>query len=235
MKDPLHRLDSQLVLQGFRQLVPLSLFVMVFGMAFGLAAVQKGLESPAILWMSALVFAGAAQFAALDLWGGQVPLFTLLATVFAINARHLLMGATLYPWLAQLPVRQRYGIMLLASDANWALSLQAFSCNRPGLGILFGGGLSLWLFWVLGSWLGIHFGHALSDPYSLGMDMVLACFLLAMVTGTPINRRLLLVWGAAAGSSLLAYRFLPDNSHVIVGALTGGLTAVAFRKADDEH
>lgn len=145
------------------------------------------------------------------------------------------MGATLYPWLERLPTGQRYGVMLLASDANWALSLQAFSCERPGLGILLGGGLSLWLFWVLGSWLGIHFGHAINDPYSLGMDMVLACFLLAMVAGTPINWRLLLVWATAAGSSLLAYRFLPDNSHVIVGALTGGLAAAVLGAAKDDH
>ncbi|WP_228709322.1 AzlC family ABC transporter permease [Raoultella terrigena] len=50
--------------------------------------------------MSLLVFAGYAQFAALGLWGEPVPLVTLAATVFAINARHLLMGATLYPRLS---------------------------------------------------------------------------------------------------------------------------------------
>ena len=147
----LHQLNRQLIWDGFRQLAPISIFVVAFGAAFGLAATQAGLSDPMTLMMSALVFAGASQFAALDLWGAQVPLFTLLITVFAINARHLLMGATLYPWLSRLPAAQRYGVMLIASDANWAMSMQAFTRGKPGLGLLFGGGLALWSFWVFGT------------------------------------------------------------------------------------
>ncbi len=230
----LHQLDRSLVWSGFRQLVPISLFVTVFGVAFGLAATQAGLSEPTIVAMSALVFAGAAQFAALELWGTQVPLFTLMITVFAINARHLLMGATLYPWLSPLPASKRYGVMLVASDANWAMAMQAFSRNQPGLGLLLGGGLALWSFWIVGSWLGVYFGNALSDPKSLGLDMVMGCFLLAMVAGGEKNLRMLIIWTCAAGASLLAYRYLPENSHVVVGALAGGIVGTLWMK-DDEH
>lgn len=231
----LYRLDRALVMDGFRQLVPISLFVLVFALAFGLAAAQTGLDQTTILAMSALVFAGASQFAALELWGEKVPLVPLLMTVFAINARHLLMGASLYPWLARLPPARRYGVMLVASDANWAMSLQAFSCDKPGFGLLFGGGLSLWLFWLLGTWLGIHFGHAISDPDGLGLDMVLGCFLLAMVAGGEKTLRTLAIWAVAGISALLAYRFLPENSHVIVGALAGGLTGVLLGRPAHER
>lgn len=93
----LHQLDRSLVWSGFKQLAPISLFVIVFGAAFGLAAAQVGLSESTIMGMSTLVFAGASQFAVLDLWGAEMPLFTMMLTVFAINARHLLMGATLYP------------------------------------------------------------------------------------------------------------------------------------------
>ena len=90
-------LNRQLVWVGFRQMVPIAMFVMVFGAAFGLAATQSSLDATWVVVMSTLVFAGAAQFATLDLWGPQVPILPLALTVFAINARHLLMGATLYP------------------------------------------------------------------------------------------------------------------------------------------
>jgi len=231
----LHELDRRMVWAGFRQLVPLSVFVTIFGAAFGLAAVQVGLDNSLIMAMSTLVFAGASQFAALELWGSQVPVFTLAITVFAINARHLLMGATLYPWLRHLPPRRRYGVMLLASDANWAMSLQAFARGQPGMGILFGGGIALWAFWVLGTWLGVHFGGAIRDPRSLGLDMVMGCFLLAMVVGGEKNLRLLMIWIIAACTSLLAYRYLPENSHVVVGALAGGLAGAFWMEKTDEH
>src|SRR3546814_4352109 len=73
---------------------------------------SSDLSDSIIVVMSTLVFAGAAQFAALDLWGTQIPLFTLMVAVFAINARHLLMGATLYPWLRKLPPAKRYGVKI---------------------------------------------------------------------------------------------------------------------------
>lgn len=217
------QLSTQLVWAGFMQLVPISMFVIAFGAAFGLAGTQANLSEASILAMSATVFAGASQFAAIELWGNQVPLFTLMITVFAINARHLVMGAALHPWLNGLPTVKRYGVMAVVSDANWAMSMQAFRLGKPGLGILLGGGLALWSFWILGTWLGIYFGSAIQNPMSLGIDMVMGCFLLSMVIGGEKNWRIFIIWTVAACSSLLAYWYLPENSHVIVGALAGGI------------
>lgn len=89
--DKLHEFDHRMVWVGFTKLAPISLFVAVFGAAFGLAATQAGLSDSVIMAMSTLVFAGASQFAALELWGPDVSLLTLSITVFAINARQLLM------------------------------------------------------------------------------------------------------------------------------------------------
>lgn len=225
---PLHTLGFEDVRKGFLQLLPISLFVVIFGAAFGLAAAQSGLGDSAIMAMSALVFAGASQFATLELWGSHVQVVPLIITVFAINARHLLMGATLHPWLRDLPLAKRYGVMLVVTDANWAMSMQAFSRGEPGLGLLFGGGIALWLAWIAGTWLGLFFGNAISDPASWGLDMVMGCFLLAMVIGGRKNLRMLVIWTVAACSSLLAYRYLPENSHVVVGALAGGVLGLLW-------
>jgi len=228
-------LNRQLVWVGFRQMVPIAMFVMVFGAAFGLAATQSSLDATWVVVMSTLVFAGAAQFATLDLWGPQVPILTLALTVFAINARHLLMGATLYPWLRHLPPAQRYGVMVVASDANWALAMQSFGRGQPGLGLLLGGGLALWLFWVLGTWLGTQVGDVIADGRRWGLDMVMGCFLLAMVVGGQKNIRMLAIWAVAASASLAAYRYLPENSHVVAGALAGGLLGVLWTEQSRER
>ena len=231
-----YELSGPLVWTGFKQLVPISMFATTtFGAAFGLAAVQAGLDGTAAVAMSALVFAGAAQFGALDMWGHQVPLFTLMVTVFAINARHLLMGATLYPYMVYLPPHRRYSMMLVASDANWAMSMQAFARGRPGFGLLLGGGLALWSFWILGTWLGVVFGGIISDPEALGLDAVMACFLFAIMLGGDKSLRMLTIWAIAALASLGAYRYLPENSHVVVGALAGGIAGTLLKAADDEH
>ena len=120
--------------------------------------------------------------------------------------------------------------MMSASDANWALSLQAFYEKKPGFGILVGGGLAIWLFWVLGTWIGVYFGEVIRDPKAYGLDMVVGCFLFAVVIGKEKHFKTFFVWLLAASSSMLAYKFLPDNSHVIVGALTGGIAGVLLEK-----
>lgn len=224
----LSELNSTLIWKGFTSLLPISIFVAIFGAAFGLAAIQTGLDPLSIISMSTFVFAGAAQFATLELWGQNISLIPLIMTVFFINARHILMGASLYPWLKDLSLIKRYGIVLVISDANWALAQQAFLQQKPGLGILFGGGIVLWLFWILGTFLGIYFGNTIEKPSQFGLDMVMACFLLTMVIGGEKSLRIMCIW-AAAISSLLAYWYLPENFHVVVGALVGGIVGMTLK------
>lgn len=231
----LHAINGPLIRTGFFKLLPISSFVIIYGVAFGVASVQVPLTSADTMLMSILVFAGASQFAALELWGPDVEIFTLIMTVFAINARHLLMGASLYPWLRHLPTRQRYGTLFFVSDANWAMSLQAFNKGLPGLGFVFGGGIALWLSWIFGTWLGVAFGSAVSNPMALGLDMVMGCFLLSMVVGGDKNMRMLAIWVVAAFASLLAFRYLPENSHVVVGALAGGIGGLIWGTERNEH
>lgn len=208
---------------GFWRLLPLCFFVAAFGLAYGLAAVQTGLNPTETVLMSMMVFAGTAQFAALDLWGVEVPVLPLLVTTFAINARHLLMGASLYPWLRHIPAHRRYGVLLVMSDANWAMTLNECQYGRPNLGLLLGGGIALWLTWLSGTVLGMVSGSAIAQPEVFGLDMVLGCFMLAMALGGRKNARALTAWAVAGVSALAAYWWLPPNTHVVVGALGGGL------------
>lgn len=213
------------VVDGFRRMAPLSLFVIVFGLAFGVAALQRGLSGPEALLMSGLVFAGAAQFATLELWGESIPLVPLIAITFAINARHLLMGAALYPHLRDLPSGRRYASLALLSDANWAMAM-AGGGNAARLGVLIGGGVALWLTWMIGTALGVVFGSGIAEPERFGLDVIMACFLLAMLVGGRRDLSILPCWGAAALAALAAMAWLPPHAHVIVGALAGGLVGL---------
>jgi len=232
-----YQLQSQKVRAEFVRLFPISLFVVAFGAAFGLAAIQAGLAPLQAILMSTTVFAGASQFAALELWGADVPVLPLIAVVFAINSRHLLMGASLYPMLKDVSPGKRYGLLLLLTDANWAVSAQEYQSGRRNLEVILGGGLVLWMAWIFGTWLGVYFGGLLQNPKSLGLDMVLGCFLLAMALGGKKSPRVLVSWAVAAVASLAAWKWLPDNTHVVTGALAGGLIGYFWldRKPSDHE
>ena len=55
----LSQLNHSLIWDGFRQLIPVSLFVAIFGAAFGLAASHKGVDPTSVTMMSLLVSADA--------------------------------------------------------------------------------------------------------------------------------------------------------------------------------
>lgn len=211
---------------GIRRMAPLSLFVIFFGLAFGIAAVQRGLSGLETLLMSGLVFAGASQFAALEMWQPEIPVIMLIASTFAINARHVLMGAALYPWLQHLPTRQRYISAALLTDGNWAMASSDYQRGETNVGILVGGGIVLWVAWMLGTALGVIFGSGIAEPERFGLDVIMGCFLLAMLVGGRRDFLVVVPWGVAAVSALMALWWLPPHFHVIVGGLAGGLVGL---------
>ena len=224
------QLDLAGIIVGIRRMAPMSLFVVIFGLAFGVAALSRGLSGLEAMLMSALVFAGASQFAVLELWGPEIPLLPLIATTFAINARHLLMGAAIQPWLAHLPPAQRYASVVVMSDSNWAMAAADHQKGETNVGMLVGGGIALWVTWLFGTLLGVLFGSGIEEPQRFGLDVIMGCFLLAMLVGGRRDLSILLPWAAAALAALAAMAWLPDHTHVIVGALAGGLAGLLLPK-----
>ena len=59
--------------------------------------------------------------------------------------------------------------------------------------------------------------------------------LLATAVSGDKNLRLWVIWIIAAAASLLAYRYLPENSHVVVGAIAGGIAGTLWMDNNHEH
>lgn len=211
------------ILRGTRDMAALAAFVIPFGLAFGVAAIEAGLTSAEAMVLSATVFAAAAQFAVLDIWGTGIPLIPLVLIAFAVNARHLLMSAALFPWLRELSWSKRLSSMLVLSDANFASGLSAYNSGERDLGVLIGGGLALWLAWIAGTAGGIVFGDQIGDPKSYALDVVMIAFFAALLAGSWKGRSTFAPWFAAAVVALAADWWAPPNWHVIAGAIAGGL------------
>lgn len=214
------------MLAGMRAAALVSLPVIPFGMAFGLAAAEKGLSFELGLYMSLVVFAGLSQLAALDLWAAQLPILPILLITFTLNTRHLLYGAALSTWTDGVRPWQRYMSAAVMADINWALTMQAKERGQHDVGYLFGGGILLWVIWQLGTAAGYLIGGALGDPKQLGLDAVVISLFATTLVGLWRGKDDILPWLAAAASSLLAYEFLPPGWYVIVGAIAGGIVGV---------
>jgi 4-azaleucine resistance transporter AzlC len=220
------RFTARGVWRGCVEIAPIAAFVVLLGIAFGVAASAKALPPEISLFMSAAIFAGASQFAALDLWHAPLPLATLALTVLAVNARYALLGATLAPWLLRIPLVPRLASLLLLTDANFAHAMSARDRGEVDAGILFGSGLTMWITWFLGTTIGVLASSLLGDLSRFGFDAVMVAYLAAVSVGQWKGRADLLPCIAAASVALAGTYLLPPGWHVIAGALTGGIVGV---------
>lgn len=214
------------VRRGVVDTLPIAAFVVPYGLAVGLAAADKGLDPVLAGLMSAVVFAGGSQLAALDLWTEPLPVAIILTTVLLVNARHLLYGAALYPWLRPLPPLKRYPIMALMTDTSWAHTTAAIRNAERDAGVLVGAGLASWFVWIAATWAGAKFGSGLGNPKTYGLDVVMIGFFAATLTTLWRGKSNLAPWVAAAAASLAGLWLLPPGWHILTGALAGGIVGV---------
>src|SRR3954467_12512774 len=114
---------------GARDIAPAAIAAIPIGLLFGAVAVAKGLSPAEVTLMSVLVFAGGAQFAAIETWVYPIPIATLAFATLLINARHVLMGASLAPKM-RAPRWQKLIAFFVLTDESWALA-ERRALERP--------------------------------------------------------------------------------------------------------
>jgi 4-azaleucine resistance transporter AzlC len=181
---------SQELRAGIRAELPITFGVVPFGMIYGVLAVSAGLPPLLAQAMSAIVFAGSAQFIGVQLFAAATPAGVIWLTTLIVNLRHLLYGASLGPHLRRLSPLWKVVLAYLMTDEAYVVT--ALRYNQPGDArhrhwFFLGSGLTLWLSWQVSTAAGIFLGAQV--PASLGLDFTLALTFIGMVvpalTSTP--------------------------------------------------
>jgi predicted branched-subunit amino acid permease len=214
--------------RGLRMGVALSLPITLYGVAFGLVAAQAGLGWGWALTISATVFSGSAQLAALSVIdAGEATLLSLFATVLVINARYLLFGATIQPWLSQAGPGRAYGSLLMIGDANWIATMRAVDAGEDDRAYLAGTGVPLIGAWLGGTLVGVLFGGVLPSPRAFGADLMLPAFaaaMMAVMVRTPAHLVPVVV---GAGAALAVTPFAGTGWGIVAAGLAGAAVAAA--------
>ena len=187
-------------MHGARLTLPLLPGVMVFAAAFGAAAAGKGLSFAETVAMSGLVYAGASQMVSLELWreAWSLPSVLEVAAVTAVvNARMILMGAAIQPWLAPAPARRNAVQCFFLTDASWLLGTRYQAGGGRDHGMLLGAGVFLWIVWAGTTSAGYLAGALVRDPARYGLDVLMPIFFAAMLVSLWQGARLAIPWAVA--------------------------------------
>lgn len=226
------RLSMTAARMGAVQTLPVAVSVFAYGMVYGLLTREAGLTLWEAVLSSGLVYAGSAQFVALELWIHPLPVTTLILTTFIVNLRHLLMGASLTPWLRGLPARTAAPMLFFMVDESWALTMGALSKGTTTIGFLLGSGVFLWFNWMGATLTGRMLGAAIPDPEQFGLDFAFTAVFLALLAGLWKGRRDIPTWLVAATVALVVHHFVPGKWYIVAGGLAGSLTGLWGENAD---
>ncbi len=215
---------------------PMAPGILVYGMAFGILARQENLSLLESLAMSFVVYSGSAQLAAVSAMGqggfvGLDAIASIAAAIVLLNARYLLYGAALWPWMGGAPARVTLPSLFYLGDGNWVLSMRAHADGERDAMYVLGSGLSSFIPWMAGTWVGSIAAGLLANPKALGVDFLLVGFCAAMGV---VMLKAKADWTSAACALVVALvvdRLAPGGWTIVAAGLVGGLvTYVRFRE-----
>lgn len=207
---------------GIRAELPIALGVTPFGMIYGVLALAAGLPPLLAQAMSAIVFAGSAQFIGVQLFATAAPSGVLWLTTFVVNLRHALYSASMAPWLRPLSAPWKWLLAYLLTDEAYVVAVLHYGDSETPAAnkhwYFLGAGLTLWSFWQASTAVGVFLGTQI--PTSWSLDFTLALTFIGMVVPT-LTTRPFIAASLVAGSLAVAAAGLPYKLDLMLAALGG--------------
>lgn len=206
---------------GVRAELPILLGTTPFGLIYGVLALAAGVPPVVAQAMSAIIFAGSAQFVVMQLIAAGVPGLVIIATGAVINLRHALYSASLAPYLKHLSPLWKWLLAYLLTDEAYAVAITEYvrdSDLRHKHWYFLGAGLTLWSSWQASTAVGILLGAQV--PASWALDFTLPLTFIALVV-PALRDRANVAAALTAGIAAVAAVNFPFRLNLLTAAAIG--------------
>ncbi len=209
---------------GFRDAFMIVLGYIPFGLAAGAAMAQTDVAPAVSILSSPIVYAGAAQLAAVQLLDAGASVALVVFSVLVINARHLLYSASLEPHIADWSRGQRLGAAFFLADPIYALAITRFEraegagAKADKIGYYFAAAVTCYLGWSILVATGVALGAFIPEWVPLELAIPLT-FLLLLIP--LIKDRAGLLAAIVGGFVALLAHPLPFGFGLMIGAVAG--------------
>lgn len=158
---------------------PLVIGYFPIAMAFGLLSKNIGISFIDTSLFSALVYAGASQFMALDLILANVSFSSIILATFLLNLRHMVMSASLSQKLDK--VKKRWLPIIAFPITDESFSVLAFTEGKLKLPFILALQVSGYFSWVLGTMTGYFIGEILPQSLQTSLGIGLYAMFIALL------------------------------------------------------
>lgn len=216
------------VKDGLRDCAPIIFAVTPFGALFGATAISAGLSWQEAMLASLTMYAGASQYLLIELYGLDLPIWSVLLAIFAVNFRHILYSASLAGKLEQFSFTQKFTGLFFLTDLQWVVSEARHEKQGLRPAYYFSYALFLYALWILATAIGVVFGSFIEDPKAFGFDFILPLYFLTILVGFRTRRKFYPIVIISGVSSYLLYLLIGSPWHISLGAMCGVIAAAAM-------
>ena len=167
------------VRDAFKSGIPIFIGYVPAAIAFGILSKGCGITLLESFLFSAVVFAGASQFIALNLLMTGMGPGGIILTTLLVNFRHFLMSAYLSTRIGKMA--KRYKFMMAFGVTDEVFSVLSFQKGRLSKTFIFILEISAYAGWVTGTLAGYILGGFLPEILTKSMGVALYALLLAML------------------------------------------------------
>jgi predicted branched-subunit amino acid permease len=238
---PLPRMVTPLAIRGdseFRRgifaMVPLFAGYVPFACLVGVAV--AGSVQPAAAWAGVwLIFAGSAHLTVIQLVDSGAGVLTAATTALLVNARLMLLSATLAPYWRGTRIRSRLLAAATLVDPTWMLAAPRFARSSDaaaGRRFYSGASAALWVGWTMAVTIGVAAGSVI--PSGAGLDL-LAPLCLMSIVAAPLRTARGAACVSAAAVTAVACVHMPGALGLLVSVAAGTAAAATVRRTRDRR
>lgn len=220
---PYYRTPSQEFWTGVRDIIPLVIGAIPFGIIFGTLATNNGLSPAATLAMSAFVFAGSSQFIAAGMIAVNTGWLLIVLTTVVVNLRHLLYAVSLVPYVQGLSQKWKIPLSFLLTDEAFAIVIRRYEAKAAmpfKHWYYLGAALAMYLNWQLCTVLGITLGQLVPNAAGWGLDFAMSVTFIGMIV-PYLKSKPMVIAVVAAGLVALLAASLPNKLGLMAAAFAG--------------
>ena len=215
---------------GVTKAVPVMMGYVPIAIAYGVLAREAGLTLWEIVAMSLFLYAGAAQFIAVGMFAAAMSPFTMIFTTFLVNLRHLLMSASLAPYLKGRGFRSLALLGTGVTDETFAVNYAEFSKAPRSHYFMYGVNLASYSSWVTGSLIGAMAGQFIPGLDRLPLDFALPAMFICLLVIMLRNNLMIAMAVLAGGLSLLLASLIEGNWNIILATVIAATVGAGWEK-----
>lgn len=216
---------------GLKRSFPIITGYVPIAMAYGVIGIQSGIPAAVLIAMSIVVYAGASQFMAVNLFVMGTSPVEMIIAVGILNLRHVVMGLS-FQSKVRFNKKDRLISSLGLTDETFAILSMEDGLNASYTkGVMLGSYLS----WVLGTVAGILFGNILPAILSQGLEIAIyTLFITLLVSSLKISAKMFYVPLVSMTSNYIISQYMSSGLAILLSILIGAFAGTIGGGDDHE-